>query len=177
MFDVMADWMNMPLMAYRYGEGVPKRTALSHSFIAPYGAFETSDEKKILISIQNDREWVSFCCNVLDNKMLATEKRLKNNVERYKNKAYLEKKISAVFRKETKKNVCNKLERAHIAYASLNSIKDLSDHELLRNREISFGETLLSIADFPITSGTKGTSIVPLLDQHGKLLRTEFKVD
>ena len=39
MFDVMADWMNMPLLVHRYMGSAPRRTGLQHSFIAPYGAF------------------------------------------------------------------------------------------------------------------------------------------
>ena len=38
MFDVMADWMNMALLAHRY-MGAPGRSGLQHGFIAPYGAF------------------------------------------------------------------------------------------------------------------------------------------
>jgi crotonobetainyl-CoA:carnitine CoA-transferase CaiB-like acyl-CoA transferase len=46
MFDVMADWMNMPLLAHRYVGGVPGRTGLQHSFIAPYGAFTCKRRQK-----------------------------------------------------------------------------------------------------------------------------------
>ena len=35
MFDVMADWMNMPLLAHRYMGGAPKRNGMKHTFIAP----------------------------------------------------------------------------------------------------------------------------------------------
>ncbi len=177
MFDVIADWMNMPLMAHRYGGGAPKRSALSHSFVAPYGAFETFDKKKILISIQNEREWESFCNNVLNAKELVHHKRFFNNVVRYKNSGFLNKTINDVFRKETKNALINKLEKANIAYASLNSVKDFSDHMLLKNKEIYFGETLISIADLPVADETKENRIVPLLDQHGVILRNEFKVE
>ena len=176
MFDVVADWMNMPLLAHRYGAGAPKRTALSHSFVSPYGAFETSDKKKVLISIQNEREWESFCCNVLNAKELVFDKLLKNNVERYKNKRYLEKKISAVFGKETKVEIIKRLENANIAFANLNSVEALSHHRLLRNKEIYFEDTSISIADLPLASNVKTNTVVPSLDQHGNLLRNEFKV-
>ncbi len=175
MFDVIADWMNMPLLAYRYGAGAPKRMALSHSFIAPYGVFETLDKKKILISIQNDREWISFCCNVLNSKELAQDQRMLNNVERNKNRVYLETKISKVFRMFTKSALIKKLEKAKIACANLNSVRDLSEHKLLRNKEVSFADSNILIADLPISSGNEKKSFVPSLDQHGKSLRIEFK--
>ena len=59
MFDVMADWMNMPLLAHRYMGGAPKRLGLTHSFIAPYGAYKCKDNK-ILLSIQSNREFKIF---------------------------------------------------------------------------------------------------------------------
>ncbi len=57
LFDGMADWMNVPLL-YFEGTGKPvERVGLAHPSICPYGAFETSDGKLVLISIQNEREW------------------------------------------------------------------------------------------------------------------------
>ena len=57
MFDVMADWMNMPLLAHRYMGGAPKRNGMKHTFIAPYGTFKCKNNDEILISIQNNREF------------------------------------------------------------------------------------------------------------------------
>ncbi len=54
MFDVMADWMNMPLLAHRYMGGAPDRMGLKHSFIAPYGAFRCANGALILISVQKN---------------------------------------------------------------------------------------------------------------------------
>ena len=177
MFDVIADWMNMPLMAHRYGGGAPKRMALSHSFVAPYGAFETADNYQILLSIQNEREWKSFCVHVLRAEHLINDERLADNVTRYKNKVYLEEKINQVFRDKTKKYLIKKLTKANIAFSNLNSVEDLSNHKLLRNKEINFGGTLISIADLPLCCGVTGCSTVPLLDEHGESLRNEFKMN
>jgi len=60
MFDVMGDWMNMPLMGHRYMGGAPKPIGLTHSLIAPYGAYSAGDGRQILIAIQSNREWVRF---------------------------------------------------------------------------------------------------------------------
>ena len=56
MFDVMADWMAVPLINSEAGNP-PKRMALAHPSIAPYGVFKSRDGKDILISIQSEREW------------------------------------------------------------------------------------------------------------------------
>ncbi len=174
MFDVLAEWMNMPLLAHRYTGGAPLRMALSHSFVAPYGAFETKDNKKVLISIQNEREWESFCRNVLGSELLINDKRLLNNVQRYKNKAYLEQQITDVFRTLRKSSLIKKLESANIAYSNLNSVAELSEHKLIVNKVVYFDDTLVSVADLPINTNNKVRAFVPTLDQHGKLLRNEF---
>ncbi len=56
MFDAMADWMAVPLMQQEAGKP-PQRVGLSHSAIAPYGAFPTRDGAVVLIAVQSDREW------------------------------------------------------------------------------------------------------------------------
>ena len=70
MFDVMADWMNMPLLAHRYMGGAPKRNGMKHTFIAPYGTFKCKNNDEILISIQNNREFEIFCKNILKKESL-----------------------------------------------------------------------------------------------------------
>ena len=55
LFDSIADIMNVPLIQQRYTGKPPQRVGLEHPSIAPYGAFETKDNRKVLISIQNER--------------------------------------------------------------------------------------------------------------------------
>src|SRR6201988_1394329 len=55
MFDVMADWMAVPLLNAEAGNP-PQRLGLAHPSVAPYGAFKSRDGTDVLISIQNDRE-------------------------------------------------------------------------------------------------------------------------
>ena len=42
MFDVMADWLTVPLLNHEGGKS-PKRLGLAHPSIAPYGVFRTGD--------------------------------------------------------------------------------------------------------------------------------------
>ena len=65
MFDVMADWLAVPLLNAEAGNP-PKRMGLAHPSIAPYGVFRSKDGKDILISIQSEREWKKLCAEVLD---------------------------------------------------------------------------------------------------------------
>ncbi|MEU3786388.1 CoA transferase [Streptomyces sp900129855] len=43
----------------------PARTGTSHAAIVPYGTFAAGDGTGIVLSLQNEREWASFCRTVL----------------------------------------------------------------------------------------------------------------
>ena len=96
MFDVMADWMAVPLINSEAGNP-PKRMALAHPSIAPYGVFYSKDGKGILISIQSEREWKKLCAEVLDQPDLPNDPRLANMVARVKNRAVTDKIVADSF--------------------------------------------------------------------------------
>ena len=56
MFDVLADWLTVPLLNHEGGKS-PKRIGLAHPSIAPYGVFYPRVGAPILIAVQSDREW------------------------------------------------------------------------------------------------------------------------
>ena len=176
MFDVMAEWMNMPLLAHRYMGGAPVRSGLSHSFVSPYGAFKTKDKQSILLAIQNNREWKSFCLYVLRTKDMIVDPKFSNNVVRYKNKNELEKIISDIFIKVNKKNLIKDLEQGNIAYSNFNSIHDLSEHLMIKNKKIAYGSTVISVADLPISNSMELLNKAPTLDENAKSIRAEFSL-
>ena len=174
MFDVMADWMNMAILSYRYYGDAPPRSGLTHSFVAPYGAFDTKDGKQIMLSIQNNREWAIFCQEILQDEALIKSPDYQNNTDRVENKAALAALINAVFMTFTKEEMLAKLEDARIACASLNSVAEMSDHPFLRNRSVEFADMQIKIADLPVQTDTGSVTIVPALGQHTASLRDEF---
>ena len=96
MFDSMMEWMAVPMLYTEYGMP-PKRIGLSHSSLAPYGVFETADKVPILISIQNDREWVVFCAEVLEKPELARDPRFASNPARLANRAETDAMVARCF--------------------------------------------------------------------------------
>ena len=62
LFDTLADWMSVPLLHQVYGGAAPARVGIRHPSIAPYGAYALGDGSQIVISIQNEREWVAVLC-------------------------------------------------------------------------------------------------------------------
>jgi formyl-CoA transferase len=174
MFDVIADWMNMPLMAHRYFGGAPARLGLTHALIAPYGAFATRDGSQVLIAIQNNREWRRFCEKILGQAALADDPRFADNTDRVANLAALHEAIDAVFGGSDRLELVASLNEAQIACAQLSSVEDLSHHEFLRSLPIRFADNELVVADLPVRIDGDRRVEAPRLDQHGTAIRGEF---
>src|SRR5580698_10629836 len=98
MFDVMADWLAVPLLNSEAGNP-PKRMGLAHPSIAPYGVFSSKDGKGILISIQSEREWKKLCAEVLAQPELPNDPRLANMVERVRNRTLTDGTVADSFAK------------------------------------------------------------------------------
>ena len=174
MFDVMADWMNMPLMAHRYSGGAPKRMGLKHTFVAPYGAFACGDGGQVLLSVQSNREFRSFCAIVLADTALADDPRFVENPDRFANRDALNGIIDNVFGELTAEQVLDRLDAANIANARLNSVADLSEHRFLRNQRALIGESQISMAALPVQTKGETPYRVPDIGQHSAAIRKEF---
>lgn len=174
MFDVVADWMNMPLLQHRYAGGAPQRSGLQHSFVAPYGAFYCADGRQVLLSIQNNREFSAFCAQVLNRPELADDPRFAQNPDRHANRAVLDGIVNGVFAGMDQDAVIAALDGARIANAKLNDVADLSEHPFLRNAVATFGETTVEMAALPVrTEGGDGGD-VPELGAHTEQIRREL---
>ena len=175
MFDVLADWMNMPLMAHRYMGGAPARSGLKHSFIAPYGAFSCGDGGQVLLSVQSNREFVALCCGVLERPDLPDDPRFAQNPDRYVNRVALDAIVTACFEQYDTPEVLAKLEATHIANAQLNSVADLSEHPFLRNTKAMIGGAEVEMAALPVQTDGDSATDVPGLGAQTAALRLEFE--
>src|SRR6202046_4107443 len=108
MFDVMADWMAVPLINSEAGQP-PKRMALAHPSIAPYGVFSSRDGKGILISIQSEREWKKLCADWLDQPDLPKDARFANMVERVRNRELTDRIVGNSFAAMTRDDLLKRL--------------------------------------------------------------------
>ncbi len=174
MFDVMADWMNVPLIYQRYRGQATPRAGLTHAIIAPYGVYRAGDGNEVLISIQSNREWKSFCELVLEEPGLATDPRFADNEGRVANRADMDAIINEVFSRHGRKKLIAFLNERRIACASLNSVADLERHPQLRNQPVDIEGVDLLVADLPVRIGKDRPGHVPALDEHGAAIRTEF---
>jgi formyl-CoA transferase len=135
MFDVMADWLTIPLVHAEAGQP-PQRVGLAHPSIAPYGAFASKDAVAILISIQNDREWRAFCRHVLENPGAAEDARFCSTVARVRHRQDTDGMVAAVFAALTRDELVARLTAADTAFAEVNDMAALSLHPHLRRTEV-----------------------------------------
>ena len=135
MFDVIADWLTVPLLNHEGGNS-PKRMGLSHPSISPYGAFETKDGRKILISIQSDREWRQFAEKFLEDSQMADDPRFATNLARVGNRPATDAMVAEAFARRTRDEAIAALEASNVALAEVNDMTGLSRHPSLRRTTV-----------------------------------------
>lgn len=131
MFDVMADWLAVPLLQHEGGKP-PRRLGLAHPSIAPYGVFRPRTGPPILISIQSDREWRALCAEVIGDASLADDPRFDGNVARVANRVETDALVARAFGRMDGDEATARLDRAGIAFGRLNDMAGLSAHPHLR---------------------------------------------
>jgi len=176
MFDVMADWMAVPLLYHDYlGKPTP-RVGLNHAVICPYGAYACRDGQLVVIAVQHQGEWMRFCENILGDPALATDPRFHDNSARLGNKPELETLIRAVFASHDRAEMLKLLDAAGIAFAAVNDVAALSGHPQLDRSTIATPSGEIDVPAPPIRRSTGETTLgpCPALDADGEAIRAEF---
>lgn len=166
MFDVVAEWLAVPLLNHEAGNS-PARVGLAHPSIAPYGVFQTRDGGALLISIQSDREWWALARGFLGDETLGSDQRFATNLARVANRTETDALVADAFLRRDSGEALKTLLAADIAVASVNDMAGLSMHPHLRRIRVSteFGPVELP-APAPITDGeTRRYGPVPSLSK------------
>ncbi|MFJ5532322.1 CaiB/BaiF CoA transferase family protein [Streptomyces sp. NPDC093261] len=135
MLEALAEWMGHPLHHTMHDGTPPARTGLAHAVIAPYDAYPTADGGRVLLSVQNDREWRRLAEQVLGQPELGDDPACATNAARVAHRertdALVAKALSALDADEA----MARLERAGIACARLRDLRELAGHPQLAARE------------------------------------------
>ncbi|MBN9496045.1 MAG: CoA transferase [Alphaproteobacteria bacterium] len=177
LFDGMAEWMAVPLLHFDYLGKAPQRVGLAHPSIAPYSDFMTKDGVRIVISIQNEREWADFCAHVLGEAAFATHPDYATNVQRVKNRAALDAKVAAFFEARTKNEMVALLNAARTAYGVANTVAEFSKHPQLRRVSVVTETGDVNLPAPPaIVNGERAPALgaVPKIGEHSAAIRAEF---
>jgi len=177
MFDAMADWMTVPLLHHEGGK-TPTRIGLAHPSISPYGVFKTRDGVDVLISIQNDREWVVLARDVMGDAVLAADPDFATVVKRVERRVDTDGKVARSFGAMTVDELTAKLLKADIAFGRVSDPEALRHHPHLRR--ITLGSPTGPVS-YPAPAAQRAGEQrkygpVPALGEHSERIRKEFGV-
>ena len=175
LFESVADWMSVPILFQQYTGQVAERTGLNHASIAPYGAYAAGDGQPIMISVQNDDEWVRFCTTVLQSPEIARHPLFSTNPDRVRHREALNEFIRKALAPISKDTFIGRLRQAQVAYGLIRSVQEVLHHPALSITEVDTptGPVQLPRRAIPRTSLTERKA-VPALGAHTEAIRREF---
>ncbi len=176
LFDGMADWMNVPLLYYEGTGRAPTRVGLAHPSITPYGAFDTADGAAVLISIQNEREWQSFCTHFLLEPDLPRQPGYETNTIRTANRPVVDGHVARVFAGLTRDEATARLRAGGTAFGLVNDLAGLARHPALRRVVVDTPAGPVRVAAPPViaTGGALPLGPVPGIGEHSAAVRRDF---
>jgi crotonobetainyl-CoA:carnitine CoA-transferase CaiB-like acyl-CoA transferase len=136
MLDALAEWMGHPLHHAMHDGTAPARTGLAHAVIVPYDAYSTADGGRVLLSVQNDREWRRLAQQVLGRPETADDPRFATNAARVADRERVDALVAEALGALGADEAVARLEAAGIACARLRDVGEVAEHPQLaaRNR-------------------------------------------
>ena len=180
MFEALGEWMGFPAYFGAYGGAPPPRSGAYHATIVPYGPFKAGDGKTVFLSIQNEREFARFCDKVLENNSLVQDARFASGPARLQNRDAMHAEIERVFGKLTAAQVVERLERAEIANARLNTMQEFWAHPQLAARgrwtevDTPAGRIKATKPPFNLSGFEPRMAAVPALGEHSRKILAEL---
>ncbi|MFF8595472.1 CaiB/BaiF CoA transferase family protein [Streptomyces sp. NPDC015220] len=135
MLEALAEWMGHPLHHSMHDGTAPARTGLAHAVIAPYDAYGTADGGRVLLSVQNDREWRRLAEQVLERPELASDPAFATNAARVANRERTDELVGKALGVLGTDEAQARLEGAGIACARLRDVHEVAGHPQLAARE------------------------------------------
>jgi crotonobetainyl-CoA:carnitine CoA-transferase CaiB-like acyl-CoA transferase len=171
MLDALGEWMTYPMLRHAYSGSAPPRVPTSHPAIAPYGAHRTKDGQ-IILGLQNEREWATFCQKVLGDPAVQTDPRFATQPQRRVNREALTALIEDFFKDMMSSDVAALLDRAGIANGRLNEPIDVWNHVQFSERDkwrtvqTEAGSVRALLPPFTFTDQEAAIGDVPSVGQH-----------
>ena len=128
MLEALGEWMGYPLYYSGYGDKPLSRTGARHATIAPYGPFSVAHGELIYLGVQNEREWLAFCREVLRQPALATDSRFNSNSRRVKHLSELHDIVDPILSALSVRQAIARLDRAGVAHARFNTVEEFATH-------------------------------------------------
>ncbi len=103
--------------------------------IAPYDAYPTADGGRVLLSVQNDREWRRLAEQVIGRPELGTDPVYATNAARVAHRERTDALVAGALAVLDAEEALARLEKAGIACARLRDVRELAEHPQLAARE------------------------------------------
>jgi itaconate CoA-transferase len=180
MLEALGEWMGFPAYFTAYGGAAPPRSGPYHATIVPYGPFKAGDGQTVFLSVQNEREFASFCDRVLQKPGLKTDQRFASGPARFHNREAFHREVDAVFSQLKATEIIERLEAGDIANARLNDMQGFWDHPQLRARErwakvgSPAGELDMLKPPFNLSGFEPRLDAVPALGEHTRAILAEL---
>jgi itaconate CoA-transferase len=179
MIDALGEWMSQPAYFCAYGKEPPRRTGARHPSISPYGPFRVRDGS-VFLGIQNEREWLVLCRDILRRADLAADPRFASNADRVAHHEELTEIINNAFAVRGADEVSEALEAAGIACARLRTPEELTRHPQLLARDrwrpvrTPGGDIDALLPPVQVAGMQPPMGAVPALGEHTEAIRAEF---
>ena len=134
MLDALGEWMTQPYLYAVYGGEQPRRTGARHASISPYGPYAVAGGQ-IFLGLQNEREWIVLCRDILGQPELTDDPRFATNTDRVVHDDELTTIIEAALHELTAGEVEARLDAAGIANARLRTPAEFAAHPQLAARD------------------------------------------
>ncbi len=180
MLEALGEWMGNPIYYAYDGQPQAPRSGASHPSVYPYGPMATGDGKTVLLGLQNEREWVTFCRDVLKRSEVATDPRFDTNSKRSDHREQLKALIEEIFRPLTAAQVIERLDAAGIGNASVNTIAEVWRHPQLAARrrwaEVGSPSGPITVLKPPADNDRFDCRMdpIPALGEHTEAILTEL---
>ena len=125
---------------------------------AIYQVFETGDAQQVFVGVVSDKQWKDFCA-AFELHELAADQSLDTNNDRVKHKERLVPLIQAEFRRYSKQQLMDKLEKTGLPFAPIARPEDLFDDPHLA---ASNGLVPITISDGPLAGQQTRLPALPL---------------
>jgi len=133
MLECLTEWVTPAIYVWKGMGSILARAGMRHNMIVPYGEYACADGA-VTLAVQNDREWIRFCGQVLDMPALAADKRFSTNADRLQNRIALEVIIEDCFSKYKQDELVAKVDSAGLPNGVRNDVPSVMAHPQLAAR-------------------------------------------
>lgn len=171
LFDSVGEWMN-PAITISAAGRPPARAGDRHAAIVPYGPYRCGGGRRVILAVQNEREWVRLCQGVLRRPELVDDPRFCRNELRLANRTVLEPLIEDILTDVSLDEAEARLEEAGIAYGRANEPAAILAHpqvverDRLRTVRTSAGDVAMLAPPFNVDAWPITHPAVPNLGEH-----------